>query len=113
MDTRALTLKLRDKGAMVGCICTDPAVSDADLLAKAKGWKLDGIDMISVVTTREKYEWKCALAPPRTAPRRTACLSLACDVFSLEWRRRVPDWLRLSPLRVASFPPPLQAAQRR
>ena len=58
VDTRALTRQLRDTGAMVGVICTDPAVSDADLLAQARGWTLDGKDMISVVSTEKQYAWK-------------------------------------------------------
>ena len=79
VDTRALTRQLRDTGAMVGVICTDPAVSDADLLAQARGWTLDGKDMISVVSTEKQYAWKnktdsewCApgvyVALPETAP---------------------------------------------
>jgi len=57
VDTRALTRRLRDTGAMVGVICTDPAVPDADLLAQARGWTLDGKDMISVVSTEKQYSW--------------------------------------------------------
>lgn len=57
VDTRALTRRLRDTGAMVGVICTDPAVPDADLLAQARGWTLDGKDMISVVSTEKQYKW--------------------------------------------------------
>ena len=57
VDTRALTRRLRDTGAMVGVICTDPAVPDADLLAQARGWTLDGKDMISVVSTPKQYRW--------------------------------------------------------
>jgi carbamoyl-phosphate synthase small subunit len=60
VDTRALTRRLRDTGAMVGVICTDPAVADADLLAQARAWTLDGKDMISVVSTPKQYRWTAA-----------------------------------------------------
>ena len=57
VDTRALTRRLRDTGAMVGVICTDPAVPDATLLAQAREWTLDGKDMIGTVSTAAPYEW--------------------------------------------------------
>ena len=57
VDTRELTRRLRDTGAMVGAICTDPAVPDAELLALAREWTLDGKDMISAVSTPAPYRW--------------------------------------------------------
>ncbi len=57
VDTRALTRRLRDTGAMVGVICTDPSVPTAQLLAQAQAWTLDGKDMISVVSTPKQYDW--------------------------------------------------------
>lgn len=57
LDTRALTRRLREKGAMPGCLCTDPSVPTDKLLEQAKAWTLDGKDMISVVTTKQPYTW--------------------------------------------------------
>ena len=57
VDTRALTRRLREKGAMPGCLCTDPSIPTDQLLAKAKAWTLDGKDMISVVSTKAQYTW--------------------------------------------------------
>ncbi len=63
VDTRALTRRLRDTGAMVGVICTDPAIPDATLLKQAQEWTLDGKDMISVVSTPKQYTWTAATDP--------------------------------------------------
>lgn len=57
VDTRALTRRLRDGGAMPGVICTDEGVSDAALHAAVASWTLDGVDMVSTVSTRERYTW--------------------------------------------------------
>ncbi len=81
VDTRALTRRIREAGAMPGVICTDPSVSTEALLAQAKGWTLDGKDMISVVSTKQQYTWAAAtdaewafgaygLAPPKDKPYR-------------------------------------------
>ena len=74
VDTRALTRQLRDTGAMVGVICSDPSVPDEELLRTARSWTLDGKDMISVVSTPATYEWKSstddewAFGPHAAAP---------------------------------------------
>jgi len=60
VDTRALTRRLRDGGAAPAAICTDPAVPTEALRAAAAGWTLDGKDMISLVSTKERYEWAAA-----------------------------------------------------
>ena len=57
IDTRAVVRHLRANGCLRGVISTnveDPAA----LVAKARAHKkMDGTDLASVVTTREKYEW--------------------------------------------------------
>ncbi|KAK3280616.1 hypothetical protein CYMTET_11551 [Cymbomonas tetramitiformis] len=58
VDTRALTLRLRDKGALVGVISTDASLSDEQLVEQAKSWSIEGLDMISEVTCEKSYEWK-------------------------------------------------------
>jgi len=60
VDTRALTRRIRDAGAMPGVICTDASIPDAQLLEQARSWTLDGKDMIAVVSTKEQYTWKAA-----------------------------------------------------
>jgi carbamoyl-phosphate synthase small subunit len=57
IDTRAVVRHLRANGVMRGVIST--AVEDPDaLVAKARAHKkMDGTDLASVVTTRERYEW--------------------------------------------------------
>jgi len=57
IDTRALTKKLRVRGAMNGFICTEN-VSDADALAAAQSWAgLVGVDYVREVTHRESFLW--------------------------------------------------------
>ncbi len=59
IDTRALVRRIRDGGAQVGVLSTDPAVQDADELVErarqAPG--LDGVDWVAKVSTRERYDF--------------------------------------------------------
>jgi carbamoyl-phosphate synthase small subunit len=57
IDTRAVVRHLRANGCLRGVIST--AVEDTDrLVAMARAHKkMDGTDLASVVTTRERYEW--------------------------------------------------------
>jgi carbamoyl-phosphate synthase small subunit len=57
IDTRALTKKLRVRGALNGFISTE-AVSDAEALRRAKAWPgLAGVDYVKEVTHREAFVW--------------------------------------------------------
>ncbi len=57
IDTRALTKKLRVRGAMNGFIST-LEISEADAVARAKGWRgLEGVDYVKEVTHREAFAW--------------------------------------------------------
>mmetsp|Transcript_6398 Transcript_6398/g.23151 ORF Transcript_6398/g.23151 Transcript_6398/m.23151 type:complete len:417 (-) Transcript_6398:96-1346(-) len=58
IDTREITRRLRETGCLNGVLTTDMSVSDADLVAKAKGYDIVGKDLISEVTCSEPYEWK-------------------------------------------------------
>lgn len=49
IDTRALTLALRNTGCLVGVITTDASKSDAELVSMAKSWTIVGKDLLSVV----------------------------------------------------------------
>ena len=61
LDTRELTLRLRDKGVINVVICHQENC-DFDykkMIKLAKGWSgLDGLDLAIKVTYRETYKWK-------------------------------------------------------
>jgi len=57
VDTRALTKKLRVDGAMKCCLSTLP-LSDADAIARAKGWSdMAGSDYVKDTTCKAPYIW--------------------------------------------------------
>lgn len=58
VDTRALTKRLRDKGAMHAALCTDGSKRAEELLVLAQTWEgLDGRDLVREVTCQEPYNW--------------------------------------------------------
>jgi len=57
IDTRALTKKLRVRGALKGFISTED-ISDAEALSRAKDWPgLLGVDYVKQVTHPESFDW--------------------------------------------------------
>ncbi len=57
VDTRALTKKLRVRGALNGIISTEE-LSDAEALDRAKNWPgLVGVDYVKEVTHKEAFAW--------------------------------------------------------
>jgi carbamoyl-phosphate synthase small subunit len=57
IDTRALTKKLRVRGALNGFISTEE-VSEADAIARAKNWPgLVGVDYVKEVTHKSAFRW--------------------------------------------------------
>jgi carbamoyl-phosphate synthase small subunit len=57
IDTRALTKKLRVRGALNGFISL-PAVPDAEAVARARGWPgLAGVDYVREVTHKKPFLW--------------------------------------------------------
>ena len=57
IDTRALTRKLRVRGALNGFISTED-ISDAEATARAKDWRgLIGVDYVKEVTHQEPFVW--------------------------------------------------------
>jgi len=60
IDTRALVRRIRDRGAQVGVLSTDPAVqAEADLQARARSAPgLDGRDLVAEVTCDAAYAWR-------------------------------------------------------
>ena len=58
VDTRALTLKLREGGTQKAYLCATGSVSPEEAVAKARAWEgLDGQDYASRVSTPEAYDW--------------------------------------------------------
>jgi len=58
IDTRRLTRILRQKGAQNGCIMAGDAIDAETALAEARAFPgLAGMDLASVVSTPESYEW--------------------------------------------------------
>jgi carbamoyl-phosphate synthase small subunit len=59
IDTRALVRRIRDHGAQVGVVSTDPAMQDeADLIRRAKDAPgLDDRDLVREVTCDAPYHW--------------------------------------------------------
>ena len=57
IDTRALTKKLRVRGALKGFISTQP-IPDAEAIEQAKTWPgLVGFDYVKEVTHKEPFQW--------------------------------------------------------
>jgi carbamoyl-phosphate synthase small subunit len=57
VDTRALTRKLRVRGAMNGFVSTEP-ISDEEALERARSWPgLVGVDYVKEVTHPEAFSW--------------------------------------------------------
>lgn len=75
VDTRALTRKLREQGALKGVISSEEA-SDEALVAQARAWAgLEGVDLVQAVTCEEPYPWHEAsdaqwIAAPEGLPHR-------------------------------------------
>lgn len=58
IDTRALTRRIREHGAMTACVAAGPDLCVNDLLASAKEFpSMSGRDLASAVTCGEPYEW--------------------------------------------------------
>ncbi len=57
LDTRALTRKLRVRGALNGFISTEP-ITDAEAVQRAKEWPgLAGVDYVKEVSHKEPFLW--------------------------------------------------------
>lgn len=59
IDTRALTRRLREKGAMKGCIVAGDNIDVKAAVEAAKSFEgLKGMDLAKVVSTKESYSWE-------------------------------------------------------
>ena len=58
IDTRSLTRRLREKGAMKGCIVAGDNIDVNAAIEAAKAFDgLKGMDLAKVVSTKDSYEW--------------------------------------------------------
>lgn len=58
LDTRALTKRLRVRGALNGFLTTDDAVTEAEAIERAKSWPgLAGVDYVQEVTHAQPFAW--------------------------------------------------------
>lgn len=57
IDTRAITVRLREKGSLNGVVTTDMSISDDELLKMSKGYDIVGKDLIGEVCVKEPYKW--------------------------------------------------------
>ncbi len=58
IDTRALTRRIREHGAMTACVAAGPDLESNELLAATRAFPdMTGQDLASAVTCREPYEW--------------------------------------------------------
>ncbi len=58
VDTRALTLRLREGGTQKAYLCATGSIPAGEAVEKARGWEgLDGQDYAAKVTTEKAYDW--------------------------------------------------------
>ena len=70
VDTRSLTLKLREGGTQKAYLCVTGSVPVGEAVERARAWEgLDGQDYASKVTTKAAYDWpsEAGAAAPRVA----------------------------------------------
>jgi carbamoyl-phosphate synthase small subunit len=61
IDTRALTRRIREQGAMTACVAAGSGLNVNELLAAAAEFpSMNGRDLASAVTCSEPYEWPAA-----------------------------------------------------
>ena len=66
IDTRALTRRIREHGAMTACVAAGPGVRVSDMLAATHAFpSMAGRDLASEVTCKEPYMWGDEAAPYR------------------------------------------------
>jgi carbamoyl-phosphate synthase small subunit len=67
IDTRALTRRIRQHGAMTACVAAGPDLRVNELLAAAREFpSMAGRDLASAVTCREPYAWVPERSEPET-----------------------------------------------
>lgn len=57
IDTREITVRLRDKGSLNGVVTTDMSISNDALVKMAKAYNIVGKDLIGEVCVKKPYKW--------------------------------------------------------
>lgn len=105
IDTRALTLLLREKGTVKGFICTSGNVTPEEGVAKAKAWAgLDGIDMVETVTCKEKYAFSDEFLKGFGMPQELPAADLKLVAYDFGIKRNILRNLRLQGFQVTVVP---------
>ncbi|MCK9181623.1 MAG: glutamine-hydrolyzing carbamoyl-phosphate synthase small subunit [Fibrobacteraceae bacterium] len=105
IDTRALTLLLREKGTVKGFICTSGKISPEDGVAKAKAWAgLDGIDTVAGVTCKEKYVFSDEFLMGYGMPEMLSPATMNLVVYDFGLKRNILRNLRLQGFKVTVVP---------
>ena len=105
IDTRALTLLLREKGTVKGFICTSGSVTPDEGVAKAKAWAgLDGADMVETVTCKEKYVFSDEFLKGFGMPQELPAADLKLVAYDFGIKRNILRNLRLQGFQVTVVP---------
>lgn len=105
IDTRALTLLLREKGTVKGFICTSGNVTPDEGVAKAKAWAgLDGVDMVETVTCKEKYVFSDEFLKGFGMPQELPAADLKLVAYDFGIKRNILRNLRLQGFQVTVVP---------
>ena len=105
IDTRALTLRLREKGTVKGFICTSGSVTPDEGVAKAKAWAgLDGVDMVETVTCKEKYVFSDEFLKGFGMPQELPAADLKLVAYDFGIKRNILRNLRLQGFQVTVVP---------
>lgn len=113
IDTRALTIHLRDAGTLKGCICVSGTLTEADAIERARNWEgLDGQDYAAKVTCNEEFLWDptgaktCSWGITDVLPK--ADLNIVAYDFGIKWN--ILRGLRRSGMNVTVVPATTSAA---
>ena len=105
IDTRALTLLLREKGTVKSFICTSGSVTPDEGVAKAKAWAgLDGVDMVETVTCKEKYVFSDEFLKGFGMPQELPAADLKLVAYDFGIKRTILRNLRLQGFQVTVVP---------
>ena len=105
IDTRALTLLLREKGTLKGFICTSGSVSAEEGVAKAKAWAgLDGNDMGETDTCKPKYEFSDSFVNDFGMPKELPPADLKLVAYDFGIKRNILRNLRMQGFKVTVVP---------
>ena len=105
IDTRALTLLMKEKGTVKGFICTSGKVTPEEGVAKAKAWNgLDGIDMVESVTCKKPYEFSDDFASDFGMPKELPPADLKLVAYDFGIKKNILRNLRMQGFRVTVVP---------